>query len=118
MFDHEKLNAYKKALAFIAWANTISKELPVSIPVTKQFARAYTSMLLNIAEGNGKYTSKDRCNYFDIARGSLLESAACLDILFACDLIDKDKVDKGKNMLEIILKLLVGLIKSNSERRF
>ncbi|WP_372370960.1 four helix bundle protein [Candidatus Uabimicrobium sp. HlEnr_7] len=37
-----------------------------------QLDRASTSIVLNIAEENGKYTPKDR--YFDIARGSALES--------------------------------------------
>jgi len=35
--------------------------------------------LLNIAEGNGRFTSPDRCRFFDTARGSVLECAACLD---------------------------------------
>ena len=52
---------------------------------------------MNIAEGNGKYAAPDRCRFFDIARGSALECAACLDVLVA-----KKKVvqaDQGKEML-------------------
>ena len=41
------------------------------------------SLELNIAEGNGKYTSADRCRFFDTARASALECAACLDVLVA-----------------------------------
>ncbi len=37
----------------------------------------------NIAEGNGKRSLPDRCRYLDIARGSALECAACLDGLVA-----------------------------------
>src|SRR6266571_3398803 len=40
-----------------------------------QLDRASTSVSLNIAEGNGKFTSPDRCRFFDNARGSALESA-------------------------------------------
>jgi four helix bundle protein len=48
---------------------------------------------LNIAEGNGKHTSADRCRYFDIARGSAIECTACLDVLIAKKKIDEDKLD-------------------------
>lgn len=51
--------------------------------VYDQLDRASTSIPLNIAEGNGKYTPKDRCRFFDIARGSAFECAAVLDVLTA-----------------------------------
>lgn len=35
--------------------------------VKDQLDRASTSIPLNIAEGNGKYTPKDRCRFFDQA---------------------------------------------------
>jgi len=37
----------------------------------------------NIAEGNGKWSKKDRKKFFEGARGSSLECASCLDILVA-----------------------------------
>ena len=43
--------------------------------VKDQLDRASTSIPLNIAEGNGKYTLKDRCRFFDTAHGSALECA-------------------------------------------
>ena len=44
---------------------------------------------LNIAEGNGKQNLKDKNRYFQIARGSALESAAVHDLLKAFALIDE-----------------------------
>ncbi len=69
------------------------------------------------AEGNGKYTSADRCRFFDNARGSTLECAACLDVLVAKSLIDQTVAMKGKEMLIEIVSMLVGLIRSNSPSR-
>jgi len=66
---------------------------------------------------NGKYTSADRCRYFDNARGSTLECAACLDVLVAKSLIDQAAAMKGKKMLIEIVSMLVGLIRSNSPNR-
>ena len=74
-FDHEKLEAYREAVAFVAWLSTIL-EGPMRIGEVKdQLDRASTSVPLNIAEGNGKYAPKDRCRFFDIAHGSALECA-------------------------------------------
>ena len=58
----------------------------------------------------------DRCRYFDSARGSALECAACLDVLVAKKKIDGGKVKKGKDQLYQIVSMLIGLIRANSER--
>jgi four helix bundle protein len=80
-FDHEKLEVYQTSLVFIAWLEPILQKLPKSLAVTDQLDRASTSIPLNIAEGNGKFTGPDRCRFFDNARGSALECAAALDTL-------------------------------------
>jgi four helix bundle protein len=116
-FDHEKLLVYQRSIAFVAWAETILESQPKSLPVRDQLDRASTSIPLNIAEGNGKFTSADRCRFFDTARGSALESAACLDVLVAKRRIAADGVGEGKGLLLEIVALLVGLIKSNSDGR-
>ena len=45
--------------------------------------KASLSVLFNIAQGNGKRRHQTRANFFDDARGSTSESAACLDSLVA-----------------------------------
>ena len=75
--DHEKLEVYQASLEFITWTIPLLEGLPGSASVRNQLDRASTSVPLNIAEGNGKFTSPDRCRFFDNARGSALESAAC-----------------------------------------
>jgi four helix bundle protein len=116
MFDHEKLKVYSKSCDFIEWLQTILQNIEKKYAVYDQLDRASTSIPLNIAEGNGKFTGKDRCRFFDIARGSALECAAGLDILVAKKLLEKAEVLPGKEMLKDIVSMLVGLIKSNSER--
>ena len=114
-FDHEKLKVYQLALKFNEFAHKICSRLPKS-DIRDQLDRASNSIVLNIAEGNGKYSKKDRCRYFDISFGSSLESAGCLDILFVRKLISSDEQHTGKSMLKELVSMLVGLIKSNSDR--
>jgi hypothetical protein len=55
--------------------------------------------------------------FFDIARGSGLESAGCLDLLFIKRLVSDAELDEGKSLLKDVVSLLVGLIRSNSPDR-
>jgi four helix bundle protein len=82
-FDHEKLVAYQRSIQFVAWSSPLLEKLSPKLAVADQLDRASTSIPLNIAEGNAKYTAPDRCRYLDTARGSALECAACLDVLVA-----------------------------------
>jgi len=116
-FDHEKLQAYQKALEFAAWSEVMLERVPKSAAVHGQLDRARTSIVLNIPEGNGRFTASDRCRFFDIARGSGLECAGCLDLIFIKKLISEVELDRGKTVLQGVVSLLVGLIRSNSPDR-
>jgi four helix bundle protein len=110
-FDHEKLEVYREAVAFIAWLSTLLEETARLGEVKDQLDRASTSIPLNIAEGNGKYAPKDRCRFFDIAHGSTLECAAGLDVLVAKGKLAPDQIRPGKERLQRIVRMLMGLIK-------
>jgi four helix bundle protein len=115
VFDHEKLTVYQESVRFVAWADEILETLPKGLAVHGQLDRASTSIPLNIAEGNGKYTAPDRCRFFDIARGSALECAACLDLLVAKKRLAQ--AEPGKEILVRMVSMLVGLIRSTSPDR-
>jgi len=118
MFDHEKLRVYQYSLDFTEWVGILLNEISPKISVCEHLDEASTSIPLNIAEGNGKFTSKDRCKYFDIARGSALECASSLDVLVRRRKVEQTRVLDGKQLLSNIVSMLVGLIKSNSDRTF
>ena len=77
---------------------------------------ASTSIPLNIAEGNGKFSARDRARFFEMARGSALECAACLDVLIARTLTTGEKVTASKEQLVRIVEMLVGLLRRFSDR--
>jgi len=103
---------------FAVWCQKILERVPKTAAVHGQLDRAHTSIVLNIAEGNGKFTVADRCKYLDNAHGSSLECAGCVDLLFIKHLLSEAEVDEGKTILSSVVNLLVGLIKSKSPDRF
>ena len=115
MFDHEKLDAYQLELCFIAWVTPLLEEAATSAKgktreVCDQLDRASLSALLNTAEGNGKRQRPVRAKFFDDARGSSTECAACLDALVAKQIMTSERVQEGKQMLLRIVSMLCGLI--------
>jgi four helix bundle protein len=115
LFDHEKLNVYHLQLKFIAWVTLLLEEVAKNAggktgEVRDQLDRASLSLLLNTAEGNGKRQRQIRAKFFDDARGSATECAACLDALVAKGAIISERVLEGKKMLLRIVSMLCGLI--------
>ena len=115
-FDHEKLDVYRNAIAFCAWVGDFLPTIIQKTAARDQLDRASTSIPLNIAEGNGKFSAKDRARFLEMARGSALECAACLDVLVARKLTAVDQVADAKARLAAIVRMIIGLLKRFSER--
>jgi len=117
-FDHEKLEVYRETIVFIAWVHELLETIDRPGDVKDQLDRASSSIAFNTAEGNGKYTPKDRCRFFDIAHGSALECAAGLDVLVVRKKTGLEQIRPGKERLQRIVRMLFGLIKKNSTREY
>jgi four helix bundle protein len=72
--------------------------------------RASLSVLLNTAEGNGKRQRQIRVRFFDDARGSATECAACLDAAVAKGALNKDRIQPGKELLLRVVSMLTRLV--------
>ena len=110
-FDHEKLDVYQIAIQFVAWVGELI-DGPLAgcrLNVVKHLDQASTSIPLNIAEGNGKRSLKDRCRFFDISSGSALECSACLDVLVARKALEVRTTYQGKARLVRIVEMLAKL---------
>jgi len=115
-FDHEKLEVYQQALAFCGWTGDLINDISGKAAAKDQLDRASTSIPLNIAEGNGKFSNADRSRFLEMARGSALECAGALDVLVARKLAAPDRIVAGKEQLVGIVKMLIGLLKRFSGR--
>lgn len=111
-FDHEQLRVYQTSLDFVSWSTDLLAETPAKAAVKDQLDRASTSIPLNLAEGNAKWTGADRMRFLRIAMGSAMECSACLDVFVAKRLCDSVRVGEGKEMLASVAAMLVGLMHS------
>ena len=118
MFDFEKLEVYKKA-------KELNHEILVFLRDNKlidsyirdQLKRASTSIVINIAEGSGKFSKADKSNYYTTSRGSVYECVSLLELLIDDNGIDQKIFDHYKSQYETISKMLLGLIKSQNNNK-
>ena len=120
LFDHEKLDVYQVELAFVGWVTRLFEELkdnkaPRVAEACDHLDRASLSSLFNTAEGNGKRQRATRAKFFDDARGSATECAACLDALVAKRACAAERVSEGKQMLARTVGMLTKLVQMFSD---
>lgn len=112
-FDHEKLDVYQLAIEFAAQADQISESLPRGRRyLADQLQRAALGIVLNIAEGSGRFSPGDKSAFYTRSRASATESAAVLDVCVKLKLISPDLAASNKVLLERIAQMLTKLIKS------
>lgn len=105
--NHERLECYQLLKETARIINQEAKRWPRGQgELQDQLKRALISALLNLTEGNTRRSPKERQRFFDIARGSLSEVCACLDIaeifnlassLLICDL--KSRIQSCNRMI-------------------
>ena len=116
--DHEKLDVYQIELQFVAWSTDLMVERCNSVAskprrmaeTCDHLDRAGLSSLFNTAEGNGKRQMKTRAKFFDDARGSATECAACLDSLVAKRACTEERIEHGKSLLVRVVSMLSKLV--------
>ena len=114
-FDHEKLDVYQLEVEFVAWATDLIQEVKKVSDISVRepcdhLDRASLSIMFNTAECNGKRQMRGRAKFFDDARGSATECAACLDALVAKKACTKDRITEVKGLLVRIVSMLTKLI--------
>lgn len=108
-FDHERLHVYQGALGFVGWAEDLIRERDVPSRFGKRLDLLSTSVVLNIAEGNGRFGRKDHRCFVETAYLSALKAAALLDRMSGKEVIDSDRCDRGKSVLDEIARMLFGM---------
>jgi four helix bundle protein len=115
-FDHERLDVYGVAIEFVGLADAIVERLPRGRAyLADQLHRASMSIPLNIAEGAGEYSRKDKARFYRMGLRSATECAAILDVCRRLELAETPRLDAGRALLLRIVSMLTRLIRSLGE---
>ncbi len=111
-FSHERLDIYQVALGFVAWIDELCRGLAGWPDLVGRLDKDSTSIVLNIAEGNGRFTAADHARFLGIAHSATVQSAAILDLAVARHIVDTDHTQQGRQMLERISAMLTVMAKN------
>jgi len=113
LFYFEKLKVYKRGLDFSVELCKIATEFQIKFSrIRDQLIGAAISVPLNIAEGSGRRTNKDKIHFYKIARASIFECIPILEICYELELINNDSYDVYRQEIIEISKMISGLINS------
>lgn len=114
-FDHERLNVYQVALDFLVAVEDVVVTFPEGRAyLADQLRRAATSIVLNIAEGAGEFSKRDKARFYRMALRSATECAAVLDVSKRLRFGQERQVLAGREMLLRIVAMLVPLVRKMS----
>ncbi|MBT7067395.1 MAG: four helix bundle protein, partial [Verrucomicrobia bacterium] len=111
LFDHEDLDVYQVALELVAWLESMVGHFSCSADLRTKIDKSTTSIVLNIAEGNGRFTGTDQAKFYETAYKSTIQSASLIDIATANGVADASRVEQGREFLRRIAAMLTALSK-------
>ena len=79
-FHHERLDVYQAGLAFMRWFSALPGGRKLADPFSRRIDQVATAILLNIAEGNGRYSQLDQTRFLDLAASATVKGATYLDL--------------------------------------
>ncbi|MBT3193326.1 MAG: four helix bundle protein [Verrucomicrobia bacterium] len=110
LFHHETLDVYKVGLeaatAFCS-SDAISR-LPN--PVFRRLDQLLTSMVLNIAEGNGRFSEADQARFLGTSHESAIKLSARMDLCVSQSLLPLDEVVGWKALLQRVSVMTSSMI--------
>lgn len=107
------LSVYQDALHLVDLSYELIKIFPKQekYNLSDQLRRACTSVTLNIAEGNGRMTTRDYIKFLKISAGSLNEMEAIAEIAIGQKMISKPHFQKFTKHIGTTRWKLIRLIK-------
>lgn len=109
VFPHEALGAYQAGLDLIRWLDDLVRLRTVSQKHVVLLDKTTTSLVLNIAEGNGRFSKADHKRFLDIAHTCAMRTASRLDLLVTKGCLNSEGIKEGKMILARLVPSLLGL---------
>ncbi len=109
LFYHERLEVYRTALGFMEWFVSQPEGKALSHRLARQIDEAATCVVLNIAEGNGRYSVLDHHRFVQIADKASVKAAVYLDLAVEKGLVEAAGGSTGKQLLRRVSAMLGAL---------
>jgi len=108
--EAERLRVYHVALELQCLANTLVPS--VNRVLRDQFERASLSVVLNLAEGCGRVSRRQKRYHYSVARGSATECAALADVLRMRRLSPESDCFRARSLAIRCVQMLSKLVES------
>ena len=102
--DAERLVVYQVAVELQAMSSMLAPEHHRVL--RDQLERASLSAVLNVAEGGGRHSRRDKRRHYAIARGSAMETAACIDVIRLRRLAPEALCDRARSLALRVVQML------------
>jgi four helix bundle protein len=106
--DADRLDVYRVAREFDVFAARVLPRRGCA-SLRDQLERASSSIVLNIAEGCGRYARPEKAHFYLIARGSAMECAGVLDVALGRGLVTAAAHRHGRGILIRVVQMLTRL---------
>ena len=105
--NHQRLRCYEVLLGVAKRLPGIFSKIPKGHSyLTDQLYRALTSAILNLSEGNGRTSHKERARFFDISLASISESHSAIDIMESFRIIPQQTGYELKSQLQLAYAMI------------
>ncbi len=111
LFSHEDLDVYQAALRLTGWVESMITVFSCSADLRSKLDKSTTAIVLNIAEGTGRFTGTNQAYFFGIAYKATIQSASLVDLATANGCADPSQVEEGRELLKRISAMLTSLSK-------
>jgi four helix bundle protein len=110
--NHKNLTVYKKSIELVKEIYLLTNELPSMerFGLQSQLRRASVSVSSNIAEGSARKSDAERKRFYEIARSSLVEIDAQIEISLTLGYLEKGKISKLEKITNETFAMLSSLV--------
>jgi len=109
-FHHETLDVYKVGIEAATAFSSSDSVSRLPNPVFRRLDQLLTSMVLNIAEGNGRFSDADQARFLGTSHESAIKLAARLDLCVTQNLLPLNEVVGWKALLERVSVMTSSMI--------
>ncbi|MBL7897215.1 MAG: four helix bundle protein [Crocinitomicaceae bacterium] len=111
VYSFESLSVWNKSRALVKLVYKVTAEFPADerFGLISQMRRASVSVSSNIAEGSTRWGNRDQARFYEISFGSLIEILNQSILANDLEFIEKTELQKIRNMVDEIARMLNAL---------